>query len=170
MNLRDLAAEVGIKAGSPYNHIETKQALLLELIREHLENLLASTEAALPDAANEPLAQLHAFATHHVLYHLEKRQEAYIAYLELQSLDPSDYFRIVDLRRAYKARLIGLLEAGASAGELSVADAPVNAFAMLAMLPRVHIWYRPSGRLSKATLALVHTELALDGLRRRAGG
>jgi AcrR family transcriptional regulator len=170
MNLRDLAAEVGIKPGSLYNHIETKQALLLELIREHLENLLASTEAALPDAANEPLAQRHAFAKHNVLYHLEKRQEAYIAYLELRSLDPSNYCRIVDLRRAYEARLIGLLEAGASAGELSVADAPVNAFAMLAMLTGVYIWYRPSGRLSKATLALVHTKLALDGLRRRAGG
>ena len=170
MNLRELAAEVGIQPGSLYNHIETKQALLFELIREHLENLMAGTEAALADAAAAPLAQLRAFAAHHVHYHLEKRQEVYIANFELRALEASNYARIIALRRAYEARLIGLLEAGEASGDLTIADPSVAAYALLAMLTGVCTWYRPGGRLSKAALVTLHTDLALEGLRRRAAG
>jgi len=170
MNLRELAAEVGIQPGSLYNHIETKQALLFDLIREHLDSLLASTEAALSAAPPDPLAQLRAFAAHHVLFHLEKRQEVYIANFELRALDAANYGRIIILRQAYEARLTALLEAGDQAGELTVADPPVTAFALLAMLTGVCTWYRPGGRLSKATLVALHTDLALNGIRRRASG
>src|SRR3954447_13266070 len=50
MSLRDLAAEVGIQAASLYHHIRTKQDLLFDLVREHMENLLAQTDAALEKA------------------------------------------------------------------------------------------------------------------------
>jgi Bacterial regulatory proteins, tetR family len=76
MDLRELAAEVGIQPGSLYDHIETKQALLFKLIREHLENLLASTEATLAKAAPASLAQLRAFTAHHVLYHRKNARKS----------------------------------------------------------------------------------------------
>ena len=105
-----------------------------------------------------------------MLYHLEKRQEVYIANFELRALDAANYGRIIILRQAYEARLTALLEAGDQAGELTVADPPVTAFALLAMLTGVCTWYRPGGRLSKATLVALHTDLALNGIRRRASG
>src|SRR5215510_14723697 len=39
MSLRQLAAEVGIQAGSLYNHISTKQELLFDLIQDHINEL-----------------------------------------------------------------------------------------------------------------------------------
>lgn len=165
MNLRDLAAEVGIRPGSLYNHITTKQSLLFDLMSEHMTSLLAETDAALAAAGPEPMARLRAFIAHHLLYHFERRQEVYIANFELRALDPPNYARIVAMRRDYEGRLIALLEAGVAAGALEVADSRITAYAILAMLTGVCTWYRPGGRLSKEELVALHTALVLDGIR-----
>lgn len=168
MNLRDLAAEVGITPGALYNHIETKQGLLYGIMREHMEALIAATDAALAAADPAPLARLEAFVAHHLLYHVERPQEVFIANFELRALEPVNRARIVALRRAYESRLIGLLERGAAEGALDVPEPRIAAYAVLAMLTGVCTWYRPGGRLSKDTLVALHTRLVLDGIRRRA--
>jgi len=167
MNLRDLAAEVGIQPSSLYNHIASKQALLSDLMQEHMETLLAATDAALAAAGPGVMDRLCAFLDHHVLYHMERRQEVYIANFELRGLDELNYARIVAMRAGYEARLMALLREGVDAGALDIADIPVTAFAMLAMLTGICTWYRPNGRLGKAELVALHTELALNGIRRR---
>ncbi len=168
MNLRDLAAEVGIQPSSLYNHIETKQALLFDLVHDHLTALLAATDAALEAAGPDTLERLRAFAAHHVLYHLEKRAEVYIANSELRALDPPNHGRVVALRRAYEARLITLLEAGMAEGRLAVADITVAAYAILAMLTGVCTWYRPGGRLSNAEIVDQHVALVMAGVLKRS--
>jgi AcrR family transcriptional regulator len=170
MNLRDLAAEVGITPGALYNHIETKQGLLFELMRDHMAALIASTDAALAVAgpAAPPLVRLQAFLAHHLLYHVERRQEVFIANFELRALDPPNHARIVAMRRTYEGRLIALLEEGAAAGDLEIAEARIAAYAILAMLTGVCTWYRPGGRLPKEALVALHTGLVLDGIRARA--
>src|SRR6476620_9209199 len=134
MNLRDLAAEVGIQPSSLYNHIASKQALLSDLMQEHMEALLAATDAALAAAGPGVMDRLRAFLGHHVLYHMERREEVYIANFELRALDAPNHARIV---------------------------------AMRAMLTGICTWYRPNGRLGKTELVALHTELALNGIRRR---
>ena len=167
MNLRDLAAEVGIQPSSLYNHIASKQALLSDLMQEHMEALLAATDAALAAAGPGVMDRLRAFLGHHVLYHMERREEVYIANFELRALDAPNHARIVAMRAGYEAQLMALLREGIDAGALDIADIPVTAFAMLAMLTGICTWYRPNGRLGKTELVALHTELALNGIRRR---
>jgi AcrR family transcriptional regulator len=167
MNLRDLAAEVGIQPSSLYNHITSKQSLLADIMQDHMETLLAATDAATAAAGPAPMDRLRGFVGHHVLYHMEKPREVYIANFELRALEPAAYVRIVALRRGYEARLMGLLKEGVSQGALTVADIPVTAFAILAMLTGICTWYRPAGRLDKDALVALHTELALSGILRR---
>ena len=77
MSLRDLAAEVGIKQGSLYNHIENKQGLLFELVRNHLEHLIASADAALSGVTGAQ-ARLRAFISFHVHYHMVRKAEVFV--------------------------------------------------------------------------------------------
>jgi AcrR family transcriptional regulator len=168
MNLRDLAAEVGIQPSSLYNHIATKQGLLLDLMRGHMEALIEATDAALAAAGPALPDRLRAFLAHHVTYHMERKHEVYAANFEMRALDPPNHARILGLRRTYERRLIALLEEGAREGLLEVADATVAAYAILAMLTGVCTWYRPGGRLSKAEIVEMHVALALNGLLRRS--
>lgn len=167
MSLRELAGEVGIQAASLYNHIRTKQDLLFELIHEHMEVLLAHTDLALDGAPPGPTGRLRAFIAHHILYHLEKRQEVFVANFELRGLELRHYSTIVAMRRAYEARLIALLELGSAAGEFDIRDARITAYAILAMLTGACTWYKPEGRLTKAEVVELHTDMVLHGCVRR---
>jgi AcrR family transcriptional regulator len=162
MSLRQLAAEVGLQPASLYNHISTKQDLLFSLIHDHMQALLAQTDAALA-VADTPLDRLRAFIAHHLLYHMDKKHEVFAANFELRSLDTANHRTIVGLRRAYEARLIGLLDDGVTAGVLDLTDTRIAAYAILAMLTGACTWYKPDGRLSKPEVVAMHTDLVLRG-------
>ena len=163
MSLRALAADVGIQAASLYNHIATKQDLLYQIIAEHLDALMHSADAAVTVAGADPVARLRAFIGHHLLYHLDKRQEVFIANFELRALEPPNLAKAVAQRRAYEERLIRLIEDGIAQGALKPTDTRIAAYAMLAMLTGACTWFRPDGRLSKAELVQLHTDLILNG-------
>ena len=163
MSLRELAAEVGIQAASLYNHIRTKQDLLFDLIREHMEALLTQTDAALDKAPAGAAERLRAFIAHHILYHLEKKQEVFVANFELRALEPQHHATIVTMRRAYEGKLISLLDVGVAAGEFEIRDTRITAYAILAMLTGACTWYKPEGRLTKAEVVELHTDMVLHG-------
>ncbi|MEJ1977081.1 MAG: TetR/AcrR family transcriptional regulator [Acetobacteraceae bacterium] len=163
MSLRHLAADVGVQPASLYNHIKTKQALLFGLIHEHMLALLAQTDQALAESGPDVMQRLRGFIAHHLLYHMEKKREVFVANFELRSLNPGNYRIIVMLRRSYEQRLVSLLEEGIAAGALAVPDTRIAAYAILAMLTGACTWYQPSGRLSKATVVALHTDLVLRG-------
>ena len=71
------------------------------------------------------------------------------------------------MRAGYEAQLMALLREGVDAGALDVADIPVTAFAMLAMLTGICTWYRRTAASARRNLWRLHTELALNGIRRR---
>jgi AcrR family transcriptional regulator len=170
MSLRELAAEVGIQAASLYNHIRTKQDLLFDLIRDHMEDLLAQSDAALAGAPADATSRLRAFIALHLSCHLEKKQEVFVANFELRALEPRHHARIVAMRRAYEEKLIALLDSGVAAGDFESGDTRITAYAILAMLTGACTWYKPEGRLTKAEIVNLHTDMVLHGCVRRPRG
>src|SRR3954454_6518022 len=132
MSLRQLAAEVGIQAGSLYNHISTKQELLFDLIQDHINELLRQLDRAL-HGKEEPAGKLRAFVAFHVTYHMTRKREVFIANSELRSLEPKNYEAIVALRGAYEGQLSDILREGVATGEFEVIDVQVATFAILAL-------------------------------------
>jgi AcrR family transcriptional regulator len=163
MSLRQLAAEVGIQSGSLYNHISTKQELLFDLVQDHINELLRQLDLALEDK-DGPVERLRAFVAFHVLYHMTKKREVFIANSELRSLEPKNYDAIVALRGAYEQRLATILKEGVSDGVFEVSDIQVATFAILALLTGLCTWYRPGGRLTKEAIVTAHEKLVLSGV------
>jgi AcrR family transcriptional regulator len=163
MSLRQLAAEVGIQSGSLYNHISTKQELLFDLIRDHINELLGQLDRALQDK-QRPADRLRAFVAFHVTYHMTRKREVFIANSELRSLEPKNYEAIVALRGAYEQRLAEILAEGLSEGEFEIVDIQVATFAILALLTGLTAWYRPSGRLTREAIVAAHERLVLSGV------
>jgi AcrR family transcriptional regulator len=169
MSLRDLANAVGLQPGSLYNHISTKQALLFELISDHMLALTAALDDALADV-HSPLARLEAFVTFHLRYHLTRRIDVFVSNSELRSLEPDNRAAIMRLRHAYEQRLAVILAEGAAVGAFAVSDVPVATYGILSLLTGVATWYRPDGRLGEDEIVAIHRRLILDGLRGRHGG
>lgn len=160
MSLRRLAAEVGIQPGSLYNHFETKQALLFDIVRSHMEALTTRLDEALVGHVG-PRDRLVAFAAFHARYHMTRRMQVYVANSELRSLDPENRAAIVDLRRAYERRLEEILESGRAAGLFRVDDLKITTFALISMMTGICEWYRPEGRLGEAELVRLHVDMVL---------
>ncbi|WP_249159227.1 TetR/AcrR family transcriptional regulator [Bradyrhizobium tropiciagri] len=163
MSLRQLAAEVGIQAGSLYNHISTKQELLFDLVQDHINDLLRELDLALEDKGN-PVEKLRAFVAFHVTYHMTRKREVFIANSELRSLDGKNYDAIVALRGVYEQRLAQILVDGVSDGDFEVVDIQVATFAILALLTGLCTWYRPGGRLTREAIIAAHEKLVLSGV------
>ncbi|MCA6098917.1 MULTISPECIES: TetR/AcrR family transcriptional regulator [Bradyrhizobium] len=167
MSLRQLAAEVGIQAGSLYNHISTKQDLLFDLVQDHINDLLRELDLALEGKA-DPVEKLRAFVAFHVTYHMTRKREVFIANSELRSLDAKNYDAVVALRGAYEQRLAQILTDGASDGVFEVVDIQVATFAILALLTGLCTWYRPGGRLTRDAIIAAHEKLVLSGVAPQA--
>src|SRR5947207_14436523 len=163
MSLRQLAAEVGIQAGSLYNHISTKQELLFDLVQDHINELLRQLDRALLGKTGST-ERLRAFVTFHVTYHMTKKREVFIANSELRSLEPRNYEAIVALRGAYEQRLADILAEGVEEGGFEVGDMQVATFAIIALLTGLCSWYRPGGRLTKEAIVAAHEKLVLSGV------
>lgn len=160
MNLRMLADEIGVKAGSFYNHIDNKQSLLFKLLCDTMHELLAGLEQALADA-RDPLDALQRFVAFHIEFHAVRRDAVFIGNAELRSLSPAQHAEVVALRDAYEKRLRQILREGEAAGLFRPGDLKVASYALIAMLSGVCTWYQPQGRKSVAQLVRQYTALAL---------
>ncbi|UYV38629.1 TetR/AcrR family transcriptional regulator [Rhodobacteraceae bacterium D3-12] len=170
VSMRQIAGQVGVQAGALYNYTPDKQTLLYQLMRRHMEELLAARKDAAPAASANlatasPIERLENFTRHHIRFHIERPEEVFIAYMELRNLTPENFAEIETLRRAYETELETILRDGVAAGAFTVSDPRVATYAVIAMLNGVNTWYRPQGRLS---LGEVET-LYWDMVRRTVG-
>ncbi len=161
MTLRELAERVGIQPGTIYRYFPSKGGMLVALQVEHLNFLLNRWEQEQPDSA-DPLVRLRAFIDFHIRSHTLRRREAFVANMELRSLAPADYRRVVALRRRYEDILTGILEDGMRTGIFRLPDARIATFAVLAMLTGVGTWFNESGRLGKRELVDIYTQMVLQ--------
>ena len=162
-SLRDVAKAVGVQMSSLYYYYPGKQALLVDVMRTTLTDLIAEVGAAI-DHAPDPRAKLIAGMRAHVMFHAERRKENFIADSEIRSLEPGERPAIIALRDAYERLFCAVLAQGRSDGVFEVADVRVALTALLAMTNGVATWYRPRGRLALTDVADQYCALLLGGI------
>jgi len=160
VSMRQIAAEVGIQAGALYPYTSDKQTLLFDLMRGHLEDLLAAW--APPDGP--PEAALEDFVRHHIAYHLDRPDLVFIAYMELRNLTPGNFAVIAGLRGRYEDRLEAILKRGQAEGAFAVPDTKLATLALIAMLTGVTTWYRDGGRLDRAGVETAYWRMARNAV------
>ncbi len=163
VSMRRLAEAVGVQAGALYRYFPTKQDLLVSMMREHMRHLIGAWAAARPNGA-DPLSELLAFARFHVRYHMDRRDEVFINYMELRSLSDANAAEVIALRKQYEAELRGILARGAEAGQFAIPDPTVTAMALIAMLTGVTTWRKPGGRLSPGAIEDIYATLTLNAV------
>lgn len=89
VSMREIASEVGVRAGALYLYTPDKQTLLFDLMRDHLETLLASWRKA--RSGGTPTERLEAFVRFHVDYHIELRDKVFVSYMELRNLSEENF-------------------------------------------------------------------------------
>lgn len=158
VSLRQLASAVGMQAGSLYNHIESKDALLFELIEAYETELFQSLPSG-RIAANDPLKALNAFIRAHVTFTSTHRRRWLLARLEFRCLSRSQQAQIQALRDKTALRLQRLLETGIAQGRFTPVPVAAMVPCMLAMLNEISSWHSPGSTLPLSAAVGLHTKM-----------
>ena len=158
--LRQLAAALGVQAGSLYNYVSSKQELLYTIVRSVVEQLVAESRRVV-EASDGTLDRLRRLVEHTVIFHATHTKEVFIGNHELRSLEPANLAEVMALRDAFEHLYQEMLREGMQQGIFAPADVKVTSYALLAMCTGVSRWYRPSGRLDAACIAALYADIAV---------
>ena len=162
--MREVAAAVGIKAGSLYNHFPGKEDLLFRIAHGTMEELLVGGREATA-AAVSASERLRALVVWHVVYHAEKRFQARVADEQLHALGPERRDAVLQIRDEYTgSSRRSSMSAGSRRGG-SFPSSSLITFAIGGMCTFVDTWYRDDGPLTAYEIAEMYADFVLAGLR-----
>ena len=162
--LQDIATAVGMRKGSLYYYITSKEKLLVDIILDALhalnEDLLRVENADLT-----PVERLRQIVREHVKFNAKYREAGTLFLTErnvISSLEETDKMMQIFKRRD---KLIAkTLREAIEAGVYRPVDIRITSLAIAGLCNSVLFWYRPSGRLSYDEIADAFFELLHQGL------
>lgn len=158
--MSDIGAAVGIRGPSLYKHVASKQDLLVAIMTETMDDLLAAFRSAVA-TTDDPTERLRRAAEAHIRFHARHRLEAFVGNREIRSLVEPHRTAVLDRRTVYANGFRELITAGVEAGVFHVDSPTLAAYAILDLGMGLSAWYRESGELSENEVAWQHTEFAL---------
>ena len=158
--LRDIAAELGIRTPSLYNHIDSKQELLRGILVTTTEQVWSDFETAVAGVTDVTERLRRAVVTY-ALRHALHRREALIVNRDVESLDEPARSQVMELRRRHERAVREIIIEGARAGVFRVSDPFLASFAILEMCVSVARWFDPAGALPAEHVAAEHGVFAL---------
>ena len=160
-SIRDIAVEAGVSSAALYHHFDTKQAILVAIMRRALDDSADATKAAAAAAGPQPDRQLAAVVQAWVGFHAERRADALIGASEIRSLEAGPRAEIIELRDRQERFFRSIIEAGLSDGSFAVSRADHATRAIITMGTSVATWFDASDRDTPEQIAREYADLVL---------
>jgi AcrR family transcriptional regulator len=161
-SIGDLAAALGVQKGSLYSHIESKQDLLYEIVREGVEAFHAAIDA-IPDEL-PAVEKIRLALRAHLRVVSEQLDVATVWMREWRYLDEERRGWFVEERRRYEERIRSLFREGREHSELRTdLDDGTAALLFLSAANWAYTWLRP-GRDTDALADRLYA-LLVEGMR-----
>ena len=164
--LLDVAKKVGIKRGSLYYYISSKEDLLYWLHEKLIEELIANTDAALAEATTTE-GRLRGLVGVSMRLIAERTQEVKVFLEERHALDSERWSHVVSQRDAFQQKVEDVLAAGMEEGLLRSNPVKLTANGILGMCFWGYQWFRPN-LLAWEEVAELFSDILLDGLKARS--
>lgn len=154
VSMRELAAHVGLTAGSLYHHFPSKQHMLFDLIEELHEELLATLHPV--GRGKAAAVRLSSVIRAHWELHAERPLQFRLAERDLCCLSEEQQAQIAGMRKTYEERLMALI---APSTRLSGPALEATAQVVASMLNSLPGWLQNSAAPEAQRLALMESML-----------
>ncbi|MGZ8622307.1 MAG: TetR family transcriptional regulator [Solirubrobacterales bacterium] len=163
-SMRAMASAARVQPAAIYHWYSSKEAILIQLQDEFMEQLTAKVLAAME---LQPVAalKLAAAVREHVVFHGLHRRAAFVTDSEIRALARGPRRALIAKRDAYQAKFKQMIDAGIADGSLRVTDSRVATYAILLQCTGVALWFDPRGPLALEEVADLHVELVLGSLQ-----
>jgi AcrR family transcriptional regulator len=162
-SVSDIARALGLTKAGLYHHVDSKEALLFEILTFGLDTV--RDEVLLPVMQiRDPEARLRELIVRHA--RIITRGRGAVAHIgdEIRALPPTARRKIERRMRVYVEVVRRTLDELKAAGRLRPVDRTTAAFSVIGMILWLPRWFRPNGRLTQDQVADGIAEIALAGL------
>jgi len=163
-SMRDIAAEVGIKGSSLYNHIKSKQdilaGLLLSIADEFTTNM--NEIEASPLKSYDKLERL---IRHQVQLSTKETDALALVPNEWVHLEGPHKSKFVKLKDRYESKFLGILNACKKEGSISDVNTDIAMFSILSTLRWSYSWYSKNKNINTIELEEQMIHCLLDGIK-----
>ncbi|GAB3483773.1 TetR/AcrR family transcriptional regulator [Amycolatopsis cihanbeyliensis] len=164
-SVRQIAAAVGIKAPSLYEHFPAKEDILARLVLIGHRDLHAAFERTLASCDPDPVSQVRELVRTHVLSHVTYPLLAIVTNDELHHLSPERAAEALTLRERTERLAVEAGRRGAELGLFDGAGLIATTAAIASMGVRAPYWFVPTPGYGPADLADAYAKLAIRMLR-----
>jgi AcrR family transcriptional regulator len=163
-SMRDLGKALGLHGSSLYSHVDSKEDLLVDVVRRGAEFFRTAADAAAA-STEDPIERLHALVKGHIGVILDHLDEAQTFLNEANALDGEQRRAVIDSRDQYEAVFRTTITDGVATGRLRPdVDPRTSAIFLLSLLNAIDRWYRPDGELDRDGLARAIVGFTLNGI------
>jgi AcrR family transcriptional regulator len=159
-SLKEIADVVQLRAPSLYNHIDSKQKLLQEIMFDGIAALTKDFDDAVAQS-HDLIEQIRLGAEALVRHNVRRQQQAYVNTYEIPSLEEPARTELIRQRRAYIDRWVALIKRGVAEGVVVAPEPMLAAFNIIDLIAGLARWYRPSGRWTEDDLVAHYGRLTL---------
>jgi AcrR family transcriptional regulator len=163
-SMRALAAAADVQPAAIYHWYPNKEAILVQLQDDFMEQLTEKVEAAVR-VHERPALRLAAAVREHVVFHGLHCSEAFVTDSEIRALTEGPRRALIAQRDAYQASFAEMIGDGIRDGSLRTSDVHVATYAILLQCTGVALWFDPDGPLGLEEVAELHVELVLGSLQ-----
>lgn len=163
-SMRDIANAVGLLPGSLYAHIESKEALLFDIVAGGIGQFIAAVESASSNTS-DPVDKLRKMIIAHVEIVAENPERSQVVFHQWRYLGTESLPDAVERRKQYESYFIEAIRTGANAGVFKPAlNLRITVLTILGALNWTPEWFSPTGQLSATALGTLMADALLGGI------
>ena len=155
-----IAASLGIRTSSLYNHMRSKQDLLEAIIGPTVDGVLDDFRTAVDDLS-DPVERLRRAIRVYALRHATHRREALVANRDTTSLPEPARTRVRQRERDHERAVRAIVSDGVGTGDFHVGSPALASFAILEMCLSIARWFRDDGTRTAGQVAEEYADFAL---------
>jgi len=152
MTMRGLARKLGIEAPSLYNHLKSKDELLIEVC-SNIALQLETQILEVNDIYFNAIDKLKMAIQGHVNVLTQNITASYVFVNEWRFLPSNEKEIFIQRRDKYESEFRRILELGINEGNLQFQDVKITSLTLLSALNSIVDWFHPDGDLSSEEVA-----------------
>ena len=168
-SLKEIAEACNMLPGSLYYRYNSKEALLVELMRRGVDLVTAEVESAYA-SSDDPVERMRLCINAHLRALLLDSDAVYVLLFEWRALGPEARKEIIELRDQYESLWADILETMIAQGVIRKnVDGRLLRLIGLGALNWVATWFDPNGAHSLDAIGDLIWQIAMDGVINKGG-
>ncbi len=165
-SMRDIAEAIGIEAPSLYNHIESKNEILIDLcfnIAKVFTDFLKEVEYS----SGSNLSKIESIIRFHISMMTNEFESVYISNHEWKHLPEPYLSEFKNQRRNYRLRLAAILQKGIDKREIRPVNANVSVHTILAAINGIEDWQKSGRKVDAKIIEENIIQILIEGLKNK---